>query len=289
MNRNTVKIGRRELYEQVWTEPMTKLSKRYGLSDVGLAKICRKNNIPRPTRGYWAKSQSGKKVNKIPLPQRGNDWNIYITESPFNTFRSENRDILCEVTSSTKQLLKKVVVPEILIDPHPLIDKSSEVLASCKPDRAGLLVPPQEQCLEIQVSKDSLPRALRIMDALIKALTVMGFEVSVSGKSTDVKIFDVSLSIGIGEALARRRIKAEDHNLDGYYEFGYKLFKKQPVPSGKLFLKMYISDVSLGRGHRKKWRDTESKKLEDYLQSFVSGLIKAAALEKSHKHVWEKE
>jgi hypothetical protein len=42
------------------------VAKRYKLSDVGLAKVCRKLNIPRPGRGYWAKKAAGKFVPKTP-------------------------------------------------------------------------------------------------------------------------------------------------------------------------------------------------------------------------------
>ena len=44
-------ITRTELYERVWAEPIRKLSKEYGLSDVGLAKVCRRYDIPIPPRG----------------------------------------------------------------------------------------------------------------------------------------------------------------------------------------------------------------------------------------------
>jgi len=33
------RITRSELYEQVWTTAITRLSRQYGLSDVGIAKI----------------------------------------------------------------------------------------------------------------------------------------------------------------------------------------------------------------------------------------------------------
>ena len=32
---------RRRLYDEVWAESMLAVAKRYGLSDVGLAKLCR--------------------------------------------------------------------------------------------------------------------------------------------------------------------------------------------------------------------------------------------------------
>ncbi len=60
-------INRKELYKKVWEAPITRLSKEYGLSDVGFAKICRKHNIPRPPRGYWARKAAGYRVKRIPF------------------------------------------------------------------------------------------------------------------------------------------------------------------------------------------------------------------------------
>jgi hypothetical protein len=62
---------RRELYDLVWSEPVSVLSSRFGLSDVGFAKICRRARIPLPPRGYWAKRSAGKKVSEIAFPERG--------------------------------------------------------------------------------------------------------------------------------------------------------------------------------------------------------------------------
>jgi hypothetical protein len=62
MKKQGTEVSRQELYAEVWSTPMIKLAKKYGLSDVGLAKVCKRNNIPRPGNGYWAKVAHGKKV-----------------------------------------------------------------------------------------------------------------------------------------------------------------------------------------------------------------------------------
>jgi len=58
-------VDRETLYNEVWTEPVTVVAQRYGLSDVGLAKICRSLTIPLPSRGYWAKIKAGKVSCKV--------------------------------------------------------------------------------------------------------------------------------------------------------------------------------------------------------------------------------
>ncbi len=62
---------RAELYQLVWSEPLRTLSKRFGISDVALAKRCRAANIPLPGIGYWAKKAAGKPVFQPAVPQRG--------------------------------------------------------------------------------------------------------------------------------------------------------------------------------------------------------------------------
>jgi ankyrin repeat protein len=58
---------RQKIYEEIWLEPMQHVAKRYGMSDVGLGKICKKLAIPRPGVGYWAKKAAGKPVPGQPV------------------------------------------------------------------------------------------------------------------------------------------------------------------------------------------------------------------------------
>jgi hypothetical protein len=60
------RYAREKIYEEIWEEPTIKVAKRYNVSDVALAKVCRKLNIPRPGRGYWEKKAAGKPVAKRP-------------------------------------------------------------------------------------------------------------------------------------------------------------------------------------------------------------------------------
>lgn len=62
-------MTREELYELVWGTPMIHAAAKYGLSGNGLAKICRKLDVPYPPRGWWAKKAAGKKLRQTPLPK----------------------------------------------------------------------------------------------------------------------------------------------------------------------------------------------------------------------------
>lgn len=56
----SVRRTREELYQEVWSQPMNRLGPNYGLSGNGLAKICKRLDIPYPPRGHWAKKAAGK-------------------------------------------------------------------------------------------------------------------------------------------------------------------------------------------------------------------------------------
>jgi len=60
---------RQELYELVWKEPLSRLAKKYNISDNGLRKRCKKLNIPLPEVGYWQKLQYNKPVTRKKLPK----------------------------------------------------------------------------------------------------------------------------------------------------------------------------------------------------------------------------
>jgi hypothetical protein len=63
------KLRREELYEKVWTTPTARLAEEFGISDVAIAKICRKYNIPKPPKGYWARVQNGHVEKREVLPR----------------------------------------------------------------------------------------------------------------------------------------------------------------------------------------------------------------------------
>ena len=49
-------IRREQLYEQVWSVPIVKLAEQYGLSDNGLRKVCKRLNVPVPSRRVLGES-----------------------------------------------------------------------------------------------------------------------------------------------------------------------------------------------------------------------------------------
>lgn len=63
-----MKLTRKELYDLVWKEPLTAISKRLEISGAELGKRCAAANIPLPPNGYWSKIVYVKIWRKLLLP-----------------------------------------------------------------------------------------------------------------------------------------------------------------------------------------------------------------------------
>lgn len=61
------KLSREELFALVWERPTTEIAKELGISDVALTKLCKRLQVPKPPRGYWAKVQAGRTPRRAPL------------------------------------------------------------------------------------------------------------------------------------------------------------------------------------------------------------------------------
>jgi hypothetical protein len=63
-----ITLTRNALYDRVWSEPVERLARTWGLSGRGLAKVCRRLQVPVPPRGFWAKARHGQRARRPPLP-----------------------------------------------------------------------------------------------------------------------------------------------------------------------------------------------------------------------------
>jgi hypothetical protein len=181
-----VTLTRKELYDLVWSEPLSRLAKKFNISDNGLRKICKRMKILIPTMGYWQKVQYGKSViiTKLPDKFEGKDEIILSekgevnadTESPLITQHK-----LTQAIESTEDLQFKV--PDKLSSrPDKLIQSTAEYYDAVKryyrthrgnhPDRINVL--------NIEVKDDNLPRAYRILDTVIKGLRARKHDVIAS-------------------------------------------------------------------------------------------------------------
>ena len=286
MKNKPITILRDELFDKVWTTPMSRLAPEYGISDSGLAKVCKRMEIPRPPRGYWQQLSTGKKPRKAklkPLSKKGVDQVII---QPIHKREPA-------LTSAVKPEI--ITVPDALSAPHPLVQKSLVGLNKGKAQERGIIWSKNKICLDIKVTRDSIDRACLIMDTLINALIDRDCQVEVTRENpvkTIVTINDEQFEIGIDEKTNQQQHKATAEEKERY-PHGWGIPKYDHFPSGLLILK--IRDISY-YGIRQQWSDGKIQRIDNCLGDFIAGLYLAADVRKERRierarqeEEWERE
>lgn len=269
-----LKLTREELFQLVWGKPIQQLAKSFGISDVGLAKICKRMEIPRPTRGYWAKVAAGKVLPKPTLPSLTREGIDQIEITPTATrWKPE----------PTNEVLT-VVVTDTLLEPHHLVSRTLSALKQGKPDERGMVVPRRHNILDVRVHRDTIERACRIMDALIKALATLNYPVSIQeGKRTTtfVLVNGETLTFSLNEKFTRSEHVLTPHEKARYGQLSHSAPRYDYRPTG--ILSFCLRNAAYGSQSR--WADTQHRKLEERLGTFIQGLEIAAGRVKA----WREE
>ena len=276
MTQTRIRLTRAELYEKVWATPVRTLAKEFGMSDVGLAKICRKHDIPIPPLGYWRKKETGNKVVPPPLPAAKNDLetlDIYV------------RDRLPpELAALAAEPAAEIAIPAELS--HEFVTRTEKLLTSGKENEKKLIVPKDGTLSHLLVSREQMSRALRIMNALFLALEERGQSVSwpkeqeaaltlaVDGETVKFCVLEITESL--------RHVLTPEEQKHPWMapKWDYKL-------TGKLQFR--VGNLPYSAGVRGTWSDGKCQRLENCIGDFIVGLrVAAAAIKKNQQETEER-
>lgn len=282
---------RNKLYEEVWAEAVDHVAKRCGVSGVALAKTCWKLRVPLPGRGYWAKHKVGKAPKRPSLPAMKDPPRIYRQGSPAR--KPEQADepeeperLRPDVFRDARRLVDEekltenhISVPKTVDSYHPMVELLS---AKAEKKRKAIIKrwrdytrDPKEivgGLLRMSVGDEHFDRAARIMTALIVALESRGYVVEAEyqehrGNRAFVTIMDQEVPFRLREPYKRREPTKEEKAHDSYLRY-------VDEPSGRL--EFELTEHTSG-GRRSKWRDTKTRRLEDYLNDIIAAMIMDAA------------
>lgn len=163
-------VSREKLYEEVWAEPITKVSKRYGVSDSFLIRILHRLNIPRPSRGYWAKHAVGISLARPSLPeaQPGDD----LEWSRTGTAKRAPRP-LPQPPESFRRARRKSDRPS----QHPLLVDARAYYDNVRETETKHLKPTKRLLPDLVVTRATLDRAFEVANELFLLLEDHGYPV----------------------------------------------------------------------------------------------------------------
>jgi len=276
-------LDRNSLYELVWSEPVSVLAKRYGLSDVGFAKICKGMGIPLPGRGHWARVQAGKSSTRPALPRIRNNQTESAVLSKLDERERESVAKEKRAAAKMKQSISENSFPTQLADPHPLAQAALSRLREKKDwGNPKALRSAPDSILNLEVTVESIDRAILIADFLLKELEKRSVSITIDSKNKQTLLIacGTSVEFSITEHVRRTRheITPEEKRAQDRYwnrtdwrssgtpphipQFDYH-------PTGEL-------TVTAGRWPSRNWRDTKTTPLEKRLPEIVVGILTVA-------------
>lgn len=284
------RISRQQLYSMIWEEPMKKVAPKFGISDVALSKICRRHNIPRPPRGYWAKLAAGKRVTQVPLPDRGlglpkeiefggkRRWQYTLPDDPTQIEippRPVFSESFAQLDARVRKLVGKVVVPRDLSRAHPQVQK---LLDADDERREKYLKSPYKFSSDAPLYESPYEkRRLRLVSAIFSALSKCGMRANSLGKDPGCfcfKIGEEDLSFTLDNPGVERHDWRSNEDLNR---------------SGKLPLSLEIRAYRVGDEIKLKWQDTPDRKLERQLKDIVVTMIVAGELKYRNSLAWQRD
>ena len=278
---NPTRLPRKKLYELVWSKPMRQLSKEFDLSDVGLAKICKKHNIPCPERGYWAKLEHGKPTQKTPLPDEDNNDQIIIGVSA--TLNKKIRPV--SHSQQIKLIRKKYPICENLRGCHPLIKDIKNRVWRENYRYPTLFFPDGIEKKRIMVTKASKDRALRFLNSLFYYLEAIGHEIKMyqqkhdyydrKDKTPNIIIRGQEIEFVIREKMIQYE-KQREHQWESKHSYR---------ASGKLTF-----EIDSHSATRRIWSDGKKYRLEEYLYDIILNLLMTVRkMNDSDRKAWREE
>jgi hypothetical protein len=197
-------FSRVQFFEIVWSEPMTKLAAKLHISDVAVKKICVRHEIPVPGLGFWAKIAAGHKLERPKLPAASKPQldQIRIYGSP-RAESSEIRTVEAAAKTAEARTDRKIVVPETLENPHPVVRATLQKLRSQKPNDRGCLFCAGPDIFRVSVSPSQLDRALRILNAFTRASEERGFLVQKGENSASLEVNGERINLSLHERIDR--------------------------------------------------------------------------------------
>ncbi len=268
MEKSRLTISRHDLYELVWQKPMWKLAPEFGLSGNGLAKLCGRNGIPVPDRGYWAKLQHGKKVRRPPLPpaKAGQlEAIVFVEKPPTRTLRETDiPEKIAQLLAVEREQSEPIHVPESP-KPHSIV--------------ASWPKPQKPSYGNASWSPGAESRRRRIASVLFREIEKRGGVVSYVERKIKFTLLGASISVSFRERTKMVKIPPDPKRT---YSYGYTEFQ----PTGLLQLKFEkYFDIPV----RREWNETLEKTLETKLREIIVAWLLAIAVEVRHNESMEQD
>lgn len=185
-----MKLTREELYERVWQKPIREVAAELGISDVGLAKACRKSNIPLPHQGHWLKKPGAARdrlKTSLPAPLSGARLEFDFQGGEFAVIQVRD-----QAREDAEKRLAETPRPET--EDKRLMQFAKDVRKAIdlrKVDERGIVRCADPTSWPCRTSPENVERGIAVLKPLWSRLQSMGIDVAQSEKNSVMVSFEV--------------------------------------------------------------------------------------------------
>lgn len=319
-------FSRQELYELVWSTPILQLAERFGISDRGLAKACKRFHIAVPGRGYWAKIEAGQPATKTPLWKTDNpayqsieiggahgnpqlafaakaaqDAVLAVGQKPVLKMKRRNiRKAAIETSASTDHEVSVetdvLVISEWVERPHSTIAGIVLELQNAVPDQDGGI------SLEgIRIHEGSRTRIIALLHNLAHALELRSITIGHGKGGLKAEMLPDVIRFEILEGRKLERHEPTPSELRKEMDFQRRrdlaTRRGQWLPPEHFYSEYdyhYSAKLSFevhnwADGARKKWSDGKRQTLEGVLESIADGILYHLHFDKARREKREED
>jgi hypothetical protein len=256
-----VEFTREELYKAMWSKSCVKLAAELGISDVALAKTCRRMGIPKPPRGYWARIEAGEKLKCDPLsaakPGQGGTVTFDVSA---NVARREEYGASHILTTARIVKCGRVELAPEGCEFHPIAEKHRQALLKAKPGELGFVSIHGKDVFDCSLSAAMVPRLLQALHAIVCELEDRDYEIKPGSNHRGLRITRDNDEATLSWSEARLEVEREPSQADKRKpSWTWQL--KETKPAGKLSVEI----GALGMKGKRRWTEGEGRSLEEVL------------------------
>ena len=293
---------RKNLYDLVWSKPITHVAKDFALSDVAIHKICRKHGIPTPPLGWWAKKQVGKAVRQTALPKaRQGESDRIVIASP-----ELRGDVGTIAMAREEARVRATGLPaDDDIKRDPIVGRTIAALRKAKANERGFLEVSGEGLIRCEVSRASIDQLKLILTRVVAAAEVQGFVLETDKRGVHFAGEGETITVAVSETISRVKHEltpAEQRELDAWEKKRERQQRTSPldwriglrprftdwdyVLSGQLSLEMESARQRDRQGPRSTFRDAKVQRLELMAEDISVALVVLAIAKREDREYW---
>jgi hypothetical protein len=319
-------LSREDLYELAWSKPISALAKDFGISDVALAKRCRRLGIPVPGRGCWARVEAGQTPHRQKLKDREPQWRdqaalrLAPSVGAYPVQRASIGEGEARESLPARIAAVSITPTASIVHALPVVKRTA--VREKHPRRSELSFERGEKTgsiVTLEVSPATLDRALLLADTLLRAAQSLGWEFDDPRRLRKKQDLSDEEEESKSPALAERTEESEPHSgrllVEGEQvwlrveerfredpvvpsaaqlarekrEYGYHAARKVAVATGALRVVRLDTYRTWGTPERRSWYDRKGRRVENQIPEILLGFYEVAVSIKERREKYERE